>query len=948
MPGERKKPFNSLWVCALAAALGVAVAGGDPRDEAVLLSKSRARSLDDRGLDVATAGELVAPTCETSVDCDDRDACTADSCIASSCQYAVIPGCVSCESTLLCPPVDLVFIMDTSGSMRDEADALCAGIKLVTSVLRSQGVEVNAVMLGITEVPDIGFTCLTDHVVNMLGGDVPGDGESCAFPESRSAYESWGPATAIVAERFAWSPGATRMIIPMSDEGPCNGSFPDGCLDPGDDRASIDNAAAIATSNNVIVSPITGTGSDDCVLSLASMLASATGGKAVQTKDPQADLAAAVYQLVAERCTVDTGCDDQNPCTVNDQCFDGVCIGTPIDGCLTCDTPQECDDGDACSDNNCDQGICTSSPNYDASADCCDPVDRLLTTIDDGNACTLDVCDPGDGQVSHPPAGSEVACDDGNVCTAQDRCDGSGGCQGVDLGEFLCSSDAECFGQLCNLTKGTCECGTTPLLCLTASAPTSVGGGCYLEGQDFTVDIELGASLTTVAGGQFLFDYNKDVLDFVGITPGATVDPQSPFVNELIRSVDEINGTVFYAVGVGVGGSGTRGPAVMARIHFIPIAPCSQDNLCLILENPFSTLLVDDKGRAIAFESCCSGAIATSSGDPILTCPESVSLNADAGRTSAVATWEAVTAEGGCDGPIDPVCTVAHSSGVDAGVLVGNGGRFSVGLYEFECFATDSCGAQATCSWSVEVVDANTLVVNLELSPPIAPTGQLERCITFELYSTCDGAPVVVQQDVTFGGLFDFTGQATGVTLSVPIGSYGCITARDAKHTLRSTAEPHTQDGKYFALFRGDPMFGGNWLVGGNVDDNHVIDGTDHALVLTQLLTTQEANTVCGTTGINADIDGDGAVTLDDLGFVQRNFLVDDGRVCCFDASELTGTSIGSALADELDRLVIAYDIESDVNGDGVVDESDVVTLLEMEKNGLLTRLDDGANEGGD
>ena len=64
-------------------------------------------------------------------------------------------------------------------------------------------------------------------------------------------------------------------------------------------------------------------------------------------------------------------------------------------------------------------------------------------------------------------------------------------------------------------------------------------------------------------------------------------------------------------------------------------------------------------------------------------------------------------------------------------------------------------------------------------------------------------------------------------------------------------------------------------------------------------------------------------------------------------ATGSTGMSASGALADELERLQATYDIESDTNGDGVVDESDVVTLLEMEKNGLLTRLGDGTNSGG-
>jgi len=49
-------------------------------------------------------------------------------------------------------------------------------------------------------------------------------------------------------------------------------------------------------------------------------------------------------------------CDDNNPCTTNDVCINGVCTGTPLNG-----TP--CDDGDPCTENDrCIQGNCGGDP----------------------------------------------------------------------------------------------------------------------------------------------------------------------------------------------------------------------------------------------------------------------------------------------------------------------------------------------------------------------------------------------------------------------------------------------------------------------------------------------------------------------------------------------------------------------------------------------------------
>jgi hypothetical protein len=46
---------------------------------------------------------------------------------------------------------------------------------------------------------------------------------------------------------------------------------------------------------------------------------------------------------------------------------------------------------------------------------------------DDGNACTVDGCDPASGCTAVPGSGT---CDDGNPCTAEDACSG-GVCSGV-------------------------------------------------------------------------------------------------------------------------------------------------------------------------------------------------------------------------------------------------------------------------------------------------------------------------------------------------------------------------------------------------------------------------------------------------------------------------------------------------------------------------------------
>ncbi len=172
-------------------------------------------------------------------------------------------------------------------------------------------------------------------------------------------------------------------------------------------------------------------------------------------------------------CDVDADCDDTLACTV-DQCVleegsrhckwtvaaewcfiggkcyaDGAAAG--FDPCRVCDATvaqqwslaqdeTACSDGNECTVNDmCSNGVCVTEPRV----------------CDDNKQCTMDQCDPLSGCIyTTMPFG---ACDDGNLCTHNDRC-----------ADDVCAGTAiECLGQdpcveaACNPTTGECE--TTPL-----------------------------------------------------------------------------------------------------------------------------------------------------------------------------------------------------------------------------------------------------------------------------------------------------------------------------------------------------------------------------------------------------------------------------------------------------------------------------------------------------
>lgn len=207
------------------------------------------------------------------------------------------------QDLVQCPPIDIVFLMDTSGSMEDEAAALCTAIEGVERELLRRGARVAAItLLGITETaadtddPEA-YACITRHVAETYGTAVPGTPPpALALLEDD---EDWGPATAIVAANHPWAPGALRLIVPISDEGPFDG---DPCDDPGDDRDIIQHAILVADANQVVVSPIAGTGSDACTVNLGIALAQGTGGTAFRSLDPANEIATFVLQLIENAC----------------------------------------------------------------------------------------------------------------------------------------------------------------------------------------------------------------------------------------------------------------------------------------------------------------------------------------------------------------------------------------------------------------------------------------------------------------------------------------------------------------------------------------------------------------------------------------------------------------------------------------------------------------------
>ena len=170
-------------------------------------------------------------------------------------------------------------------------------------------------------------------------------------------------------------------------------------------------------------------------------------------------------------------CDDGSPCTVDDICGHGVCLGRPAE------EASACDDGDACTEADlCRQGLCVGAPlDCDADPDQCSALGCLGPDCNDGDACTLDrlegdtcvhepvdcgagdacgsaACNPDSGVCETTMADDGTTCNDGDHCTILDVCL-QGTCAGTDRN---CETGDACKPGTCDPSSGECVASAAP------------------------------------------------------------------------------------------------------------------------------------------------------------------------------------------------------------------------------------------------------------------------------------------------------------------------------------------------------------------------------------------------------------------------------------------------------------------------------------------------------
>ena len=182
----------------------------------------------------------------------------------------------------------------------------------------------------------------------------------------------------------------------------------------------------------------------------------------VTTTAPDATPDTSVDTSETTTCASGAACDDGDPCTIDDACdASGACVGH-----------AKCDDHEACTTDSCVEGTCTNALLAGfclggASADVC----VATNGVDPANTCRK--CVTSAGASDWQTLADTTTCNDGDLCTTHDTCQG-GTCQGGAALE--CPSDTPCVARTCQPALGCVDSDTTASC--DDGDPCTVGDGC--------------------------------------------------------------------------------------------------------------------------------------------------------------------------------------------------------------------------------------------------------------------------------------------------------------------------------------------------------------------------------------------------------------------------------------------------------------------------------------
>jgi hypothetical protein len=300
----------------------------------------------------------------TETDCNDNTPCTKDFCDPKTgCIHQIIEG--PCDTGDAC----VLAACQSGGCVVTDTDVCDDGNPCTKDTCNA---KLGCQFFALTDVPcEDGDGCTTGD--KCLFGVCTGEGKSCTDgnPCTQDNCDLAGDCTHTASfDGQKCSDGSLCTVKDACNSGSCSGT-PKNCND--NDECSVDSCVAT------------------------------TGAcKSVSVADG-------------------SPCSDSNPCTVGDGCKAGACISG---------IQSACEDGNPCTAGSCntETGKC-SHPLLDDNLPCnlqdpcqLEPKCKSGTCVgtfnqcDDGNACTVDACDPLTGGCDHITQPNGTACGNGLAC----------------------------------------------------------------------------------------------------------------------------------------------------------------------------------------------------------------------------------------------------------------------------------------------------------------------------------------------------------------------------------------------------------------------------------------------------------------------------------------------------------------------------------------------------
>ncbi len=448
--------------------------------------------------------------CTLDPDCSDGIDCTDDLCLGGTCTSSVNHGLcpddgLFCSGSELCDPsLGCRSAGDPcTGSFCNEAGDFCGECELDANCDDAVACTDNHCLAGTCSFLPVHAACANDGLFcngseycDRLAGCVASgnpcpDGSLC--DESRDACGAClGDADCDDTIACTLDTCIDSICRRTADHGQClddlqfcNGTelcdLQVGCISGGDPCAPVGLVCDDLTDTCGVC------GQDsDCDDGIACTVDTCSAGECIISADDSLCADDGVFCNGAELCSLQAGC-----LSAGDPCAGSFCAEAD-DACTECGDDANCDDGVACTEDSCQQGICVftaldnlcpdngqfclGQPRCDLAAGCLasgDPCAALGLVCnedhercdlcqadadcDDRIDCTLDRCDLLLGTCRFAP--DDTACaDDGSFCNGVEYCDSGAGC--VPAGD-PCAP----HGSLCNETDQRCDACTLDTDC---------------------------------------------------------------------------------------------------------------------------------------------------------------------------------------------------------------------------------------------------------------------------------------------------------------------------------------------------------------------------------------------------------------------------------------------------------------------------------------------------